>query len=238
MVCVAAGAEQTASLKMRFVLDGQPPPVKNVRVVPGIAPIIDEQLLVDPKSRGIKNILVYVKPGRGGPAIEPPPAQVQKRTLAMTNARFDPRFVILRSGDTLEVVERGPAQHVPVFNFVKNKPQGLILPVGGKHQLELTKAEPAPVPIDGRFHPWMRAYVLVLDHPFAAVSDSDGKLVLEGLPANTLLTFRAFHEAGTIDRASVAGDEQEWRRCCFQITLNEGENDLGDVLVDPDLFRL
>lgn len=39
----------------------------------------------------------------------------------------------------------------------------------------------------------MTAYVLVLDHPYAAVTDKDGKFKIENLPAGEL-EFRYWHE--------------------------------------------
>ncbi|HTQ80013.1 MAG TPA: carboxypeptidase-like regulatory domain-containing protein, partial [Thermoanaerobaculia bacterium] len=49
-------------------------------------------------------------------------------------------------------------------------------------------------------HPWMVAYVGILDHPFYAVTRSDGSFRIAGLPAGTY-TLEAWHEAlGIIDQ--------------------------------------
>jgi len=42
-------------------------------------------------------------------------------------------------------------------------------------------------------HGWMNAYVGVLDHPYFATSDKDGKFELKGLPPGTY-TIEAWHE--------------------------------------------
>lgn len=223
---------------MRFVLDGAPPPVKQINVAPDFAPpgapIIDERLLVDPKSRGIKNVLVYVYTGRGGSTIDVPPNKNQRRRLTMTNARFEPHILIAQAGDTLELVERGPNQHNPNLNFFANTPQGILVPPGEPHLVPVPKPEPAPIPVDCNIHPWMRAYVVVLDHPFAAVTDSDGNLAIDGLPAGTSLTFRVFHEAGRIDRVRMSGAETDWQRSRFNVELAVGVNDLGDILIPSE----
>jgi hypothetical protein len=87
------------------------------------------------------------------------------------------------------------------------------------------------MPVDCNIHPWMRAYVVVLDHPLAGVSDLESKLTIEGLPKDESLTFRVFHEAGRIDRVTMSGTETEWKRSRFSVVLTAGEKDLGDILI-------
>lgn len=229
-------AAQTATLKMRFVFDGVPPPHKQINLAPPGGPLIDERLLVDPKSNGIKNVLVYVYTGRGGSKLDLPPDQnpKQKRRLTMANGRFDPRILIAQAGDTIELIEQGPNQHSPNLNFFANTPQGVLVPPGKPHLVPVPKPEPAPIPVDCNIHPWMRAYVVVLDHPFAAVTDADGNLAIDGLPAGTSLTFRVFHEAGRIDRVRMSGAETDWQRSRFNVELAVGVNDLGDIFIPSE----
>jgi hypothetical protein len=49
------------------------------------------------------------------------------------------------------------------------------------------------VPFKCDVHGWMNAYVGVLDHPYFAVSDKDGKFDIKNLPAGTY-TIEAWHE--------------------------------------------
>ena len=234
MLVSATAAGQTATLKMRFVLDGTPPPVGQINVAPPFGPIIDERLLVDPKSRGIKNVLVYVYTGRGGSSINVPPGESRTRRLTMTNGRFEPHILIAQAGDTLELVERGPIRHNPNVQFFANTRQGILVPPGKPHLIPIPKPEPAPIPVVCNIHPWMRAYLVVLDHPYAAVSDSDGNLEIDGLPAGTSLTFRVFHEDNQLDRVNLSGIDTEWRRNRFDVELDTGVNDLGDVLIPAE----
>jgi len=106
---------QTATLKMRFVLDGSTPPIRQILLPPALAPpggpLMNEWLQVDPESKGIKNVVVYVHTGRGGSKLDPIPYDGNERLLAMANARFDPHVLIARTGDKLKLVNRGPNQH-------------------------------------------------------------------------------------------------------------------------------
>jgi uncharacterized protein (DUF2141 family) len=43
------------------------------------------------------------------------------------------------------------------------------------------------------FHPWMEAYLFVMDHPYFAVTDEMGQFKIVGLPAGEY-TLAAWHE--------------------------------------------
>ena len=43
--------------------------------------------------------------------------------------------------------------------------------------------EGLPTQVECSIHPWMEAYWLVLDHPYAAITTPDGKFRIEKLPA-------------------------------------------------------
>jgi len=49
------------------------------------------------------------------------------------------------------------------------------------------------MPVTCGVHPWMRAYVSVLEHPFFAVTDDTGNFKIEGLPPGTY-QLEAVHE--------------------------------------------
>lgn len=236
----AAARAQTATLKMRFVFDGKPPVPDQIVVNPAIAPLIgplsDESLLVDPQSKGIKNVVVHLYTRHNRTKLELPEPKKQKRKLTMANGRFTPRVLIARAGDSVEFIERGPIQYNPNVNFFANHQRGIFIPRGKPIVVPLTKPEPAPVPVDCNIHPWMRAYLVVLEHPFVAVSDSDGNLTIDGLPANTSLTFRVFQESARIDRLKIDGVITDLNRSRFEVDLGPGVTDLGDVLVPPDSF--
>jgi hypothetical protein len=133
-------------------------------------------------------------------------------------------------------MNKGRISHNPKLNFFANKQQGNLLPPGKPLLVPLLEPEPAPMAVECNVHPWMKAFIVVLDHPFAAVSDSDGNLEIDGLPIGRPLTFRVFHEAGKIGRVKISGVDTIWDKGRFDIKLASGENDLGDVLVPSRLL--
>jgi len=65
---------------------------------------------------------------------------------------------------------------------------------------EYRRPEIRPFPVKCDMHTWMSAYWLVLDHPYAAVSDADGRFKIIDLPAGRY-DFMVWHErAGLIRR--------------------------------------
>jgi plastocyanin len=59
-------------------------------------------------------------------------------------------------------------------------------------------------------HPWMAAYISVLDHPFFDVTEKDGKFTIANVPAGSY-TIEAWHEKlGTqTAKVTVSGDEAQ-----------------------------
>ena len=76
----------------------------------------------------------------------------------------------------------------------------------------------------------MKAKVLVLEHPFAAVSDKNGDLVIKGVPAGETLVFRVYHEVGKFAGVEVGGEEIS-RRNTFEVEVKAGANDLGTIVM-------
>ncbi len=140
----------------------------------------DERLLVG-QDGGLAGALIHVRRGLSGYALpEAQPAQVE---LDQVGCRYVPHVLALRAGDTLRVRNCDGLTHNVRVSAPKN---GIALnrsQARGSAPLELRfeRAElGARVACD--LHPWMGAVLYVLDHPFYAVSGSDGGFAIAGLP--------------------------------------------------------
>nr|WP_153555850.1 methylamine utilization protein [Roseimaritima sediminicola] len=243
--CLFAAANvYGGDLKMQFVFDGDVPAPAPIDVNRDTAfcgkhDLTDESLVVNPKNKGIKNVVVYVYTGRGGSDLPDSPEKNDTHELANEDCRFEPRVVLTQVGDTLKVTNPDPVGHNANLNFLKNDAKNLMIPASQEKDVELEESEPAPIPVECNIHPWMRAYVVVLDHPYAAVSDEDGNLTIKGLP-NEELTFRVWMEAadGALSEVEVDGKTQEWKRNRFEVDIKDGVNDLGVVKIKPDQVKL
>jgi hypothetical protein len=70
------------------------------------------------------------------------------------------------------------------------------------------------VPFKCDVHPWMRAYIGVVDHPYFAVSAADGTFSLKGLPPGTY-TVEAWHEILGTQTQTVTIGANETRELAF-----------------------
>jgi len=138
----------------------------------------------------LQNVFVYVKDGLGTLRFPVPAAAV---VLDQKGCRYVPHVLGVQVGQRMEILNSDPTLHnihaVPMTNREFNTGQPI---PGMKHTHQFTARE-VMVPFKCDVHPWMNAYVGVLDHPFFAVTGADGSFSLEGLPPGTY-TIEAWHE--------------------------------------------
>ncbi len=237
-----ASAQEKGDLKIRFEYGGNPfePAKIDANKDPqfcGDKNLVNEKLIVNPDNKGIENIMVYVYTGRKGSELPEYPPSSEKHVLANSNCRFDPHIVIMQTGDTLDITNPDPVGHNANIGFFKNNPVNFMIPPSSEKSVVLDKAEPAPIGVACNIHPWMLAHVLVLEHPFAAKSDANGDLKIEGLPAGGKLVFRVWSEAGTISDVTIDGKAEEWKSQRFEVDIKPGMNDLGTVIIPGDALK-
>jgi plastocyanin len=230
---------QKGDLKIHFEYGGAAPNPSAIDVNKdvqfcGQGKLMNERLLVNPKNKGLKNVVVYVYTGRGGSKLDDVPPAKKILTLANDKCRFEPHIVIAQTGDTLKVTNPDTVGHNANLGFFNNKQQNFTIPAGQEKTVALEESEPAPIPVDCNIHPWMRSYIVVLDHPFVAASDDNGDLIIKGLPVGDELVFRVYHEAGGIKEVTVDGKQEEWSRSRFKVDIKPGMNDLGTVVIPAD----
>jgi plastocyanin len=145
------------------------------------------EVLVLGDERRIANVLVQIKGGlpRGLPRrMDEPPDMVVE--FDQSGCRFAPHVFALRVGQTLRILNPDGTLH-NVHAYAKVNPEfNEAMP---KFRTELEKvflrAEPTPFAVTCDVHPWMRAWVAVLDHPYYGVTGSDGSFRISNLPAGT-----------------------------------------------------
>lgn len=233
---VAVG--QTADLTVRFEYSDAAPQrlpedINKDAAFCGQHNLTDETLVVDEQTKGIKNVILYVYTGRGGTKLGRMPKSDNVHTLANEDCRFEPHITLAQAGDTLKITNPDPVAHNANLGFLNNKSANVTVPSGQEVTVSLKKDEPAPIPVACNIHPWMLGYVVVLDHPFAGVSDTQGSVTIKGLPANEDLTFRVFHESLKIREVSdkASGETTELKRALIELKLQPGMNDLGTWVV-------
>ncbi len=231
---------KTATLRVKFILDGKAPAPSKIDgsrdPFCGALDILTDDLIVS-KEGGIKNIALMLD--ERGSKIDIPdelrkaPQAVHK--LDNKNCMFEPQVLLVRTGQAIDVINSDQSSHNANFSFFKNDPINILIPPGASKKITPQEAEIAAIPVECNIHPWMKAHVIVTDHPFVGLSNEDGVLEISDLPPGEV-TFRVWHRIGKIDAVSVGGKPEEWKRSRAEFTLKPGMNDLGEVKISLDKF--
>ena len=139
----------------------------------------------------VANVFVYVK----GLALEKLvfEAPSSPAVLDQRRCRFVPHVMGIQTGQTLMITNSDSTQH-NIHPTPKNNAEfNMTQPSGAEAIVKQFSRPEIMVPFKCNQHPWMKAYVGVLSHPFFAVTDKNGFYSISGLPPGTY-TVVAWHE--------------------------------------------
>lgn len=213
-VSTIALAQNTATLKMKIVVDGKAPaaqPIANVNdafCAMNGGPTSDK-LLVSEKGE-LANFVVMFDEEKSKLKV---PAELQKspdatHVLDNNKCLFSPKVIVARPGQTITVKNSDQTGHNANFKMIKNEQKNFLVPAGQSKDYKLAAdlVEPAVMPISCDVHPWMSAHIIVKPHPYVSVSAADGTIEIKDLPVGDGATFRVWHEAcGAIAELNVNG---------------------------------
>jgi hypothetical protein len=240
LVDTAAAEDGYGSVTGQFVLDGDIPELKPLETKGKDAPtcpadnVPDDSLVVDSASKGIANVFVFVrtKPKK----IHPDLTASKEKAISFDqkNCRFIPHAMLVRTDQEVLVKSSDGVSHNTHTNPVNNQGENFFVQANDQkgRPVSFKGSERLPVLVNCDIHSWMKAYWLVLDHPYAAVTDKDGKFTIDKLPAGDL-EFRVWHERkGWVSAA--AGIKQG-----FKATVkSDGATNIGTVKVPvADLMK-
>ncbi len=183
----------------RVVFDGPMPRPNVLATVPMLpdclkhhaGPVYDESLVVN-TNRTLANVVVSVSDGLSGWLPGEFPPQAEPTVLDQQGCVFHPHVVAVMVGQQLLIKNSDSCQHTVQLMAVNNS-------IGSLGQLSSGEAPAGPFGSPEVFrvrcdvHPWMGAWVRVVDNPYFAVTGTDGQFVLRGLPPGTY-TLKAWHE--------------------------------------------
>jgi len=150
-------------------------------------PVYRQGLIVN-ENKTLKNVLVYLKDAKYDSV-----APVTQAVIDQNGCTYSPHVQGMMAGQELLIKNSDATLHnihgLPVinseFNFAMPK-------VVKEKAIKLKKAE-HPIKIKCDVHPWMGAFIGVLDHAFYSVTDEKGNFEIENLPPGTY-TIEAWHE--------------------------------------------
>jgi plastocyanin len=160
-----------------------------------------EELIVGP-SRGIRWAVVSLQAPPAGARSEPPSKPVQ---MDQQQCVYIPRVVVVPVGGTVEFLNSDRLLHnlhslsTENSTFNRTQPKGRTVPVVFK--------KPEIVRIDCDLHTWMRAWVVVAEHSYYAVTGANGEFVLDNVPPGKY-TLKIWQETlGTVTRDVTVGEQ-------------------------------
>ncbi|HEV8202536.1 MAG TPA: carboxypeptidase regulatory-like domain-containing protein [Candidatus Polarisedimenticolia bacterium] len=197
----------TASITGRVSAAGKLPPRRPITMTadPGCkhpeGEALSDDLLVGGDG-SVQNVWVRVVSGLGDRAFSPPAEPV---ALDQHGCTFTPHAVTAQTGQTIAFHNGDTVAHNVHALPKTNAGFNMTVPPNGKPS-EKSFAKPEPVRVKCDIHPWMGSWVFVNDTPFQALTGTDGRYEIKGLPAGTY-EVEAWHERlGTTKQTVTVGD--------------------------------
>ena len=164
-----------------------------------------ERLIVGPQG-GVANTVVFLKDISRGKAMDLPP---QRQFLDQKQCRYEPHILLVPTSGKLEMKSSDATLHTihmdgaATYNLPFPFPNQVIsrdMPTAGLVNLKCNGG-----------HTWMNAEMLVVPHPYYAVTDEAGKFELSSVPPGTY-EIVAWHEGWGIARQEGSFDVLTERR--------------------------
>jgi len=198
-----------AAIFGRAMLRGTPPAEIPIRLDAACgrinpAPMTTRHYLVGPDG-GLPNVFVYIKTGA-------PKAGHQESVPVLDNVgcEFQPYVLGIRAGQPFTLRNSDPVLHN--FHIMPkprsgNREMNIGMPLRNISVSKVLETAEVFVKVKCDVHPWMFAYLGVVDHPWFAVTDQNGNFTLPlALPAGQY-TLAAVHvKAGELSQPITVGD--------------------------------
>ncbi|MBL8819127.1 MAG: hypothetical protein JNL58_24065 [Planctomyces sp.] len=252
MICVfliltsgdtAISDEGWGSIKGKISFEGSPPPVTPIEItrdeeVCGKFGLVDESLVVHPDSRGIRYIAIWIE-SRDKIPVHPDLQATSKKLAEIDNkdCRFEPHMLTLRTKEPLLLKNSDPVAHNAAIYARRNTPSSEVIAANQPSKKSFPKAELMPVRVDCSIHSWMKAWILILDHPYAAITNEHGEFSIKQIPPGKW-KFRFWHERPQwIKQLKASGVATPLEKGAWEITITADEElDLGELTMSPEQF--
>jgi len=189
---------QWGSLKGQVILDGQIPKIPLLveqgnsaakdAAVCAAQDIPDEKLVIDPTTKGIANVFIYLAKKPAKVYSDLAHSKDKEVKFDQKGCRFVPHAMLVRTDQRVRVFSEDSIAHNTHTYPLKGNSENFIVSPNDRTGVLLkpmTLMERAPINIRCDIHPWMSAYWLILDHPYAAITDVNGNFEIAELPVGT-----------------------------------------------------
>ena len=172
--------------------------------------VTSEQFVVDPDSKGLANAVLLIEKIQEGK-----PFSTAESAISQLKCRYDPHVSVMRSGESLSIKNEDPILHNVHAYQGKSSLFNLAQPTRGvvtERRLE----DEGVVRLKCDVHPWMSAYVVIVNNPYVALSDKNGEFSIGDIPSGEY-TLMLWHEVMGRSTKTVTVKPDEVTRVDFPI---------------------
>ncbi|MDX1382968.1 MAG: TonB-dependent receptor [Thermoanaerobaculia bacterium] len=195
-IAVTTGTAFAADISGRVTFDGEPPERRPLKMnadpkcveIHGGTEVLSRDTLVS-EDGGLANVFLYLETPPAGTF----PTPSEPVILSQEGCLYTPRVQGIVLEQTLQIENADDTLHNVRALAVKNRPFNLGQPPATPPRKKTFKVVEPALGFKCDVHPWMKATVFVLDHPFYGVSSPDGSFRIADVPAGTY-TVIAWHE--------------------------------------------
>jgi len=197
--------EEGGNISGKISFNGTPP--KRLRIDISDDPVcqqINPNLTTEDwviKNGKLADVFVYIKQGEladgrkfGNLKFKVPSTAI---VLDQRGCHYVPRVSGIQAGQTLKVVNSDPTAHNVHPGPIRNSEWNQSQPKGVPPIEKMFTETEVMIPVKDNLHPWMKAYIGVLNHPYYAVSRMDGSYEIRGIPPGEY-TIAAWHEGAGV----------------------------------------
>ena len=195
-VVIAKPAAGSSAINGRVLFKGPAPVQKLINLHQDAACDVDskeqfysEDVVLNPDS-SLANVFIYISEGL---ASQHDAAPVDPKILDQHHCRYVPHVLGIQVGQTLKILNSDPTFHNVHAAAQKNKAFNLGMSKVEKVKTRTFDQAEVMIPLRCNVHPWMNAYIGVVEHPFYSVTDSTGSFKLQAVPAGEYV-IAAWHE--------------------------------------------
>ncbi|MGH9321162.1 MAG: carboxypeptidase regulatory-like domain-containing protein [Vicinamibacteria bacterium] len=204
----------------KVTLEGAPPAAEPIQMAadPNCArlhtsPVMTEFVVVG-EGGSLANAFVHVKSGLEGKEFPVPSEPV---VLDQNGCQYVPHVMGIQVGQTLQILNSDETLHNIHAMPKNNKEFNIGQPVKGLKTDKVFDAVEVMVPFKCDVHKWMNSYAGVVDHPFYAVTGTDGTFTLDGVPPGDYVV-EVWHERLGTKEMNVTVPEKGTAEANFTLT--------------------
>jgi plastocyanin len=159
-------------------------------------------LVVDPKTNGLRHVVVILED-------EPARRKLQKAGAVLLDQRdmvFLPRVVAVQHGQAVRFENNDLCNHSVMASATVEDDQFNLFVTQEKPVEHVFAVQKHPVQIGCSIHPWMRAWVFIVPHPWFAVTDEKGRFSIDRVPPGKYTLLLRHPDTGHLERRPVEVD--------------------------------